>query len=242
MLDLRQLLKNIEESAARLATRGPGFDLDELADLDDRRRRLVSERDGLRYEQKQVSMGFKRPGVTDEQRDEIRARSKELSGRIADLDAQATLIDERIREVLLGLPNLPHPSVPIGVDETENPEIRRVLEPPSFDFEPRPHYDLGEALGILDFESAGKISGSRQVVYRDAGARLERALASFMLDVHVAEHGYREVLTPYMVTLDCMVGTGQLPKFRDDAYAISEDFFLIPTAEVPVTNLHRGEI
>lgn len=242
MLDLRDLLENLNESSRRLQSRGGDYDLTTLVNLNNRRREVVSRRDDLRHQQKQISEGFKKPGVTDEDREAIRSQSKELSAQIGRLESEARTSEEEIRDCLLELPNLPHESTPIGPNETGNVEVRKVGEQPVFDFQPRPHFELGEALGILDFEAASRIAGSRQVVYRDAGARLERALASFMLDLHVKEHGYREVLTPYMVTAECMEGTGQLPKFHDDAYETTDDFFLIPTAEVPVTNLHRGEV
>ncbi|MBL6974338.1 MAG: serine--tRNA ligase [Deltaproteobacteria bacterium] len=242
MLDLRSLIENLDESSARLATRGGDFNLEGLADLYRHRRDTVTRRDELRHEQKQVSSGFKKPGVTSEEREAIRTRSRALSEEIGGLEAESRSLDESIEDILLGLPNFPHRSVPVGADESENVVVRVVGDQPAFDFEPRQHWDIGETLGILDFEGASRIAGSRQVVYRDAGARLERALASFMLDLHTQAHGYREVLTPYIVTPDCMQGTGQLPKFRDEAYEATDGFFLIPTAEVPVTNLHRGEV
>ena len=171
------------------------------------------------------------------------ARMKEVSGRIKTLDEELREVEERLQGLLLSIPNLPHESCPVGVSEEENREVRRWGEVPSFDFEPKPHWELGETLGILDFERAGKIAGARFSLSRGAGARLERALINFMLDLHTTAHKYVEILPPFMVNRDSMTGTGQLPKFEDDLFHIEgPDLFLIPTAEVPVTNIHRDEI
>jgi seryl-tRNA synthetase len=242
MHDLRAVVDRFDEISARLALRGGGVDLEPLTRLAAERRAVVTERDNLRHEQKTVSDGFRKPGVTPEERESLRARSKAIAVRIEELEARATDVETRIQDLLLEVPNVPHASVPVGASGDDNVVVRSVGEPRILDFDPKEHWELGESLGILDFEAARRISGARFVVYRDAGARLERALASFMLDLHVEAHGYHEVLPPCLVLRDCMVGTGQLPKFADEAYVATDDYYLIPTAEVPVTNLHRGEV
>ncbi len=240
MLDLKDLTENLEEVERRLALRGGAVDLAPLAEAAARRKALVQERDLVRAEQKTLSDRFR--GASPEEREPLRARSKELAARVSALDAEVREAEARLQDLALGLPNLPHESVPVGRDAGDNVVVRAWGDPPAFSFRPRPHWEVGEALGVLDFEAARRVSGGRFVVYRGAGARLERALASFMLDLHVREHGYEEVFTPFLVTRDCMVGTGQLPKFEEEAYAATDGFYLIPTAEVPVTNLHRDEI
>jgi seryl-tRNA synthetase len=168
---------------------------------------------------------------------------REVGDRIKGLDDELRVVEETLENLLLSIPNIPHESVPVGDTEDDNIEIRKWGSLPEFTFEPKPHWEIAEKLGILDFERAGKVTGSRFVFYKGLGARLERALISFMLDLHVDEHGYKEILPPYMVNRASMIGTGQLPKFEEDAFLIgSEDYFLIPTAEVPVTNMHRDEI
>ncbi len=171
--------------------------------------------------------------------DEVRG----FADRLKELEESLQDVEEKIREILLGLPNIPHNSVPVGLTESDNLEVRRVGKPSGFDFEPKNHWDIGEGLGILDFERAVKIAGARFALYMGLGARLERALINFMLDVHTREHSYVEIFPPILVNSASMIGTGQLPKFRDDLFKIEgRDYFLIPTAEVPVTNIHRGEI
>src|SRR5437870_1863254 len=168
---------------------------------------------------------------------------KQLAGEVQELDEKANASDEGLRELLANLPNLPHPSVPVGKTSSDNREVRRWGEPRKFDFEPEAHWDLGPALGILDFERAAKIAGARFALYVGVGARLERALSNLMLDVHTREHGYTEVLPPFMVNSGSLYGTGQLPKFAGDLFKIEKhDFWLIPTAEVPVTNIYRQEV
>lgn len=168
---------------------------------------------------------------------------REVSGKIKELDKILSEHEEIISKILMGLPNIPHSSVPVGKNETDNPMIKQVGKRPVTDFEPKAHWDLGENLGILDFDRAAKITGARFPLYLGAGARLERALINFMLDIHTAEHGYKETLPPFMVNRQTMTGTGQLPKFEEDLFKLENwDYFLIPTAEVPVTNIHQGEI
>jgi seryl-tRNA synthetase len=241
MLDLKTVLENLEDVERRLALRGGTVDLAPLRALAERRRLLVTERDNLRNEQKKVSDGFKAPGVTAEERDAIRTRSRELGTQITALESDVSGIEEGLREILLNTPNLPQESTPVGKSEEDNVVVRTWGEPRTLAFQAREHWEIGESLGILDFEAARKVSGARFVVERGLGAHLERALASFMLDLHVSR-GYTEILPPFLVTRECMVGTGQLPKFAEDAYLATDDLFLIPTAEVPVTNLHRDEI
>jgi seryl-tRNA synthetase len=242
MLDIRLVLENLEEFANRLATRGGNIDLSPLKDLAAKRRDLVTTRDTSRADQKRLSDGFKQPGITHEDREKLRNESKEIGARISELEAQLAEVEASIEEILLNTPNVPHESVPVGASADDNVVVRSFGEPRELPFAGLEHWELGEKLGILDFEAARKIAGSRQVVYRGAGARLERAVAAFMLDLHVAEHGYTEILPPFMVNEASMTGTGQLPKFREELYIATDDMFLIPTAEVPVTNLHRDEI
>jgi len=242
MLDLRRLLEDADESSRRLASRGEDIDLSALALISEKRKAAINRRDGLRHEQKQISNNFKGPDITADERDELRVTSKALSARISGLQEEIGVHEKEIEDFLLNVPNIPHDSVPIGTDENDNPVIRKVGNPVEHEFEPSDHVEIGERLKIIDLEAASRISGSRQVVYMGAGARLERALAGFMLDMHVEDHGYMEVMPPYMVKPECMLGTGQLPKFKEDAYEATDGLFLIPTAEVPVTNMHRGEM
>src|SRR5690606_21778681 len=174
---------------------------------------------------------------------ELIAEMQEVGKQIKALDTELDEIDEKLDQIMLAIPNIPHESVPIGEDEDDNEEIRRWGEIPSFSFEPKAHWDIATDLGILDFERAAKVAGSRFVFYKGLGSRLERALINFMMDLHVDEHGYEEMLPPYLVNRTSMTGTGQLPKFEEDAFKLEDwDYFLIPTAEVPVTNYHRDEI
>lgn len=242
MLDMKLLMDQPEMVTARLATRGTDIDLRYILDLGERRRQLIARRDQLRHTQKQVSRRFAQTDISNEERERLRDESRDLGRQVALAEQELRQVEDLlVREVLL-LPNLPHPSVPIGEDESQNAQVRTWGEPARFTFEPRPHWEIGERLGILDFESARKVSGSRQVVYKGPGAMLERALANFMLDLHTREHGYEEVLPPYLVTAESMQATGQLPKFEEELYPTTDNLYIIPTAEVPVTNLHRDEI
>jgi len=217
--------------------KGEDAPIDEILALDARARRLRTEVETLRAEQKRESSGI-RGAPSAEQRTAL----GELKQRIQAGESQLAVLEERVDELLLHVPNPPHESVPPGKDEADNVVVRTWGELPEFDFEPRPHYEIGEALGIFDFERAAKISGSRFAVLRGDGPRLQRALSTFFLDVATLEHGYSEVAPPYLVRRSAMVGAAQLPKFEDDAYKTDDDLFLIPTAEVPVTNLYRDEI
>ncbi|RMF47114.1 MAG: serine--tRNA ligase [Deltaproteobacteria bacterium] len=242
MLDIRFLRDNLDQAARALATRGDEVDLSPVTTLDGRRRELLAEVEGLKAERNRVSALIGRTKDKSQVQGEI-ARMKEVSGRIKELDDLVRQVDEELRAFLLTLPNIPHPKTPIGASEDDNVEVRRWGTPRRFDFEIADHVDVGERLGILDFERAGKLSGARFALLRGAGARLERALINFMLDLHTGDHNYIETLPPFMVNRATMTGTGQLPKFEDDLFHTEGvDLFLIPTAEVPVTNIHRDEI
>ncbi len=242
MLDIRLLRDDPERVRRAIATLHVEAPLDEALALDERRRRLVAEGDALKKQMNDLSRAVGRE-KDEARRRELIAQASQVKGRIPVLDEELKEVEAQLHEVMLAIPNLPHESVPEGRDESENRVVRTVGEPPALAFTPRPHWELGERLGIIDFERGAKISGSRFYVLTGAGARLQRALISFMLDLHVREHGYTEVYPPYMVKRDCMVGTGQLPKFGDNLYHdAEEDFWFVPTAEVPVTNLYREEI
>ncbi|WP_026478074.1 serine--tRNA ligase [Alkaliphilus transvaalensis] len=244
MLDIRRIRANLEEIKASMAIRGEkDFSLDEVIALDDERKRLLQEVEQMKNEQNTVSKEI--PKLKKEGKDvtEIMERMKELSGKIKELDGDVKGVEEKIYDLMLRIPNVPNPQVPIGDTDDDNVEIRKWGEPRIFNFELKPHWDLGVNLGILDFERASKVTGSRFTTYKGFGAKLERTLINFMLDLHTIEHGYTEIMPPFMVNRDSMTGTGQLPKFEEDAFKIPQkDYFLIPTAEVPVTNIHRDEI
>ncbi len=216
--------------------------VDEILELDLRRRQLLQQLESMRAEQNRASGEISKVKDKSAVADRI-AELRQLSQRIKELEPTIKEIDEQLGQLLLLIPNIPHESVPEGKDENENVVVRSWGEPREFDFEPRPHWEIGERLGIMDFERAAKISGARFGILKGLGARLERAIISFMLDLHTNEHGYTEIYPPYLVRRECMVGTGQLPKFEVDAYRTEpDDLFLVPTAEVPVTNMHRDEI
>lgn len=247
MLDLNYVRENLEAVRAALAKRGMATAaLDDFAAADADRRRVISESDQLNAERNAASREIGAM-MKDGKRDEADARRKqvnELKERIAELDAARDQAEARMRELLSTLPNIPHESVPVGKDESANVEIRRWGTKPEFDFQPKDHVDLGTALGILDLERATKIAGARFAILNGAGARLERALIDFMLDLHTTDHGYTETLPPFIVNRDALFGTGQLPKFEQDLFKLEDErgFYLVPTAEVPVTNYHREEI
>ena len=253
MLDLKFVVESRERIERMLSDRGQRLE-DVLKDvpggadpwaLDGERRAAIREGDELRHRQRVAGEEIALRGRAREDASELKAEMRTVSERIKVLEARVQEVEAGFREVLLRLPNFPDGSVPVGKDASANVEVRRVGEPPQFDFAPKAHWDLGPELGILDFERAGKISGARFAVQWGAGARLERALAQFMLDLHTRERGYREVIPPYLVNAETLLGTGQLPKFEGDLFktrAGDRDLYLIPTAEVPVTNLHRDEI
>ena len=243
MLDIKLIRDNPEQVKEQLATVGvPGADVDALLDVDRVRRASMGEVEALRAERTKRSKEIQKISDPDE-RDKAVRPMRALGERVSQLEKQLAQQEEDFQQRLLELPNLPHPDVPVGKDEEENIIIRTEGELPAFSFSPRPHWELGEALGIIDFERGVKISGSRFYILKGLGARLQRALINWMLDLHVDEHGYTEIYPPVMVKRDCLVGTGNLPKFGDNLYRdIEEDFWFIPTAEVPVTNLYREEV
>jgi seryl-tRNA synthetase len=240
MHDLAYFRNNFEQIAARLATRSNPPDLDRFRELDVRRRSAIKAAEECRAQAKKLAMAFSyHPNDPNES---LRHTARELKAQAEKLEEEAAAANAEFQELLAGIPNVPHESVPVGKDADENLEMRRVGEPPKFDFEPKAHWDLGPELGILDFERATKITGARFALYWGMGAKLERALVNFMLDIHTREHGYTEVLPPFLVNSASLYGTGQLPKFKDDQFKCEgHDFWLIPTAEVPVTNIYRDE-
>ncbi|MDD4568575.1 MAG: serine--tRNA ligase [Tepidanaerobacteraceae bacterium] len=244
MLDVKLLRQNPEMVRESLDNRGAVADLDEFLKLDEKRRNLLFEVEKLKNLRNQESEEIARKKKAGESAEEQIIRMKEVSKSIKEMDSKISDLEENLQDILLTIPNIPDSSVPVGKSDEDNKEVRRWGEPTEFDFDPKSHWDIGEALDILDFERARKITGSRFTVYKGAGARLERALINFMLDLHIEKHGYKEILPPYIVNRDSMTATGQLPKFEEDAFKLSNnsEYFLIPTAEVPVTNLHRDEI
>ena len=242
MHDLAYFRSHFDEVAERLATRSNPPNLDQFRELDSRRRAAISQTEQLKArknaESAEIGRLRQQGADTSIRQQQVRAIGEE----IAALDEQLKGLDGQFRELLAGIPNVPHPSVPVGRDAAANVEVRRVGEPRRFDFQPKAHWDLGPELGILDLERAAKITGARFALYWGLGARLERALINFMLDVHTREHGYTEVLPPFLVNSQSLFGTGQLPKFADDLFKCEKhDLWLIPTAEVPVTNIYRDE-
>jgi seryl-tRNA synthetase len=244
MLDLKYLRANFDVVKEKLQYRGEDLtDFGKFEDLDLKRRELIVESEQLKSKRNEVTQQVAALKREKKDADRLIIEMREVGDRIKALDDELRGVEETLDLLLLSIPNIPHESVPIGESEDDNVEIRKWGQIREFGFEPKPHWDVASALDILDFERAGKVTGSRFVFYKGLGARLERALFNFMLDLHVDEHGYTEVLPPYMVNRASMTGTGQLPKFEEDAFLIeSEDYFLIPTAEVPVTNMHRDEI
>ncbi|MFU8795407.1 MAG: serine--tRNA ligase [Dethiobacteria bacterium] len=243
MLDLKFVRENPEVVRRAMELKGETGDLEGLLALDSKRRDWLKEVEELKQIRNRVSKEIGKAGADSAASQQKKEEMREVSNRIKDLDDKLRQVDSDMELLLLGLPNIPDDAVPHGRDEDDNVEVRKWGEIPDFDFEPLAHWDIGANLDIIDFPRAGKITGSRFAVYFGAGARLERALISFMLDLHTSEHGYMEVFPPFMVNSASMTGTGQLPKFAEDAFRVEgTDYYLIPTAEVPVTNLHRDEI
>ena len=242
MHDLGWFRSNLDAVADRLVARGFSLDRDAFRTLDTERRAAITESEQVKERKNAASVEIgklKREGADTSERQQA---VREMGDRITSLDEKVKNVDERFKAMLSGVPNIPHESVPTGRDANDNVEVRKWGVPTKFDFEPKPHWDLGTELGILDMERAAKITGARFAVYWDLGAKLERALINFMLDTHTREHGYTEVLPPFMINSASLYGTGQLPKFKEDLFAIEgTDYFLAPTAEVPVTNLFRDE-
>lgn len=243
MLDIKKFRIDSENFIAGIKRRGKGdFGSGSLAKLDEQRRAILKEVEALKNKKKTESAKIPELKKQGQDVDGLLAEMKKISDKTKELDKEVAEIEDKIEDLLLGIPNIPHESVPNGKDDSANVEIRKVGEVPFKNFKEKEHWELGDELGILDFERAGKITGSRFTVYKGLGARLERSIINFMLNTHV-DNGYTEVMTPFMVNRKAMTGTGQLPKFEEDLFAVNaKDYFLIPTAEVPVTNLHSGEI
>ena len=247
MLDLNFVRDNLPLVEEKLRQRGmdPAAVLKDFRAVDTQRRQAITEEETSKARRNKASEEIAKLKKAGQDAGAAMAETKELRERIQELEKTAGDLDARLREILAGIPNLPHASVPIGHSAEENVEVRRWGQPPQFNFAPKPHWELAEQLGVLDLERAVKLTGARFAVYWDLGAKLERALSNFMLDLHTRQHGYTEVLPPYLVNSDSMYGTGQLPKFAADSFRVphgDKDLWLIPTAEVPVTNLYRDEI
>jgi len=243
MLEIKFVRDHLDDIEKMLLNRGSKADLSQFKAADDKRRKILFEIEGLRHRRNLVSDQIAEIKKKGENADALVADMREVAKKIKALEIPLSENEEQTREILMQIPNLPHASVPVGKDSADNPIIKTVGDLPDFQFEPKPHWTLGEQLGILDLDRATKISGARFPLCCGAGARLERALINFMLDIHTNEHGYKEVLPPFIVNTNSMTNTGQLPKFKEDLFKIEGwPYFLIPTAEVPVTNIHQGEI
>lgn len=246
MLDIKRLRSNKEEVKAAMKIRGEAFDLemiDKVVALDEKRREIIAEVETLKNKRNTASQEIPKLKKAGQNVDDIMAEMRKLADEIKSHDEELNKVDEEIEYLLMRIPNIPNPDVPQGATDEDNLELRKWGEPSKFDFDVKAHWDIGINLGILDFEAAGKITGARFTVYKGLGARLERACINFMLDLHTGKHGYTEILPPFMVNRKSMTGTGQLPKFEEDAFKLADvDYFLVPTAEVPVTNLFRDDI
>lgn len=244
MLDIKRIREDFEGVKKSVESRGKGdFGMDQVIDLDKKRREILAKVEAMKNKQSTTSKQIPKMKKAGEDTTELMKEMKALSQEIKVLDAEVSQVEEDLRNALLNIPNTPHPSVPMGVDDRDNVELRKWGEPTKFDFEAKAHWDLGEELDILDTERAAKIAGTRFTVYKGLGSRLERSVTNFMLNLHTEEHGFTEILPPFMVNRNAMTGTGQLPKFEEDMFYVPQkDFFLIPTAEVPVTNLRAQEI
>lgn len=244
MLDVKLLRTEWDKLEKGLGNRGASMELvADFPQLDEKRRSLIMETEQLKNRRNTVSQEVAKLKKSGGDAEALILEMREVGDRIKEIDDELRVLEEQVNALLLAIPNLPHESVPVGASEDDNVELRRVGEPTAFEFEPKAHYDVAAELGLLDFERAAKVTGSRFVFYRGLGARLERALINFMMDLHSDRHGYDEVLPPYIINRDSLVGTGQLPKFAEDLFKLEDsDYFLTPTAEVPVTNLYRDEI
>lgn len=243
MLDLKFVRNNPEIVKEALKKRGANISLDPFLELDQRRREKLADVEKLKNKRNVVSEEIGRLKKNGELAEDLVLEMRDVSSAIKDMDEEIRVLDQEIQQTLLGIPNIPDESVPVGLDEADNIEIRLWGEPRQFGFEAKPHWDIGEDLDIIDFERGSKVTGARFAFYKGAGAALERAVINFMLDTHTREHGYVEILPPYMVNSNSMTGTGQLPKFAEDMFKVKNtDYYLIPTAEVPVTNLYNNEI
>jgi len=245
MLDIKLIRENPELVKQRLASRGRGDEarVAEITALDEKRRKLATESDNLKAERNKVSKEIGAAKSKGQDAGPAMTAMKLVGDKIAALDQEIAAVETQLQSVLLVIPNLPHESVTVGKEAADNPEMRRWGAKPEFGFQPKPHWEIGEKLSMLDFARATKISGSGFILYKGAGARLERALINMLLDLHTREHGYTEIFPPFLIKRDSMIGTGQLPKFEEDMYRLRDDeLYLAPTAEVPVTNIHRDEI
>lgn len=243
MLDIKFVRDNPEKVQEALKNRGNSMSLDSFLELEKERRQILGEVETLKSKRNAVSQQISVMKKNKENADDLVLEMRQVGEEISKLDARLKGVEMSLKDIMLSIPNVPNEVVPVGKDENDNPEIRRWGEYPKFDFEPKAHWDLGENLGILDAERAAKVTGARFTFYKGLGARLERAVINFMLDLHTGEHGYTEMLTPFMANKDSMTGTGQLPKFAEDMFKLEGlDYYLIPTAEVPVTNYYRNEI
>ena len=243
MLDIKFVRDNPEKVQEALKNRGNSMTLDAFLELEKERRQILGEVENLKSKRNAVSQQISVMKKNKENADDLVIEMRQVGEEISKLDARLKEVEVSLRDILLSIPNVPNEVVPVGKNEDDNPEIRRWGEYPTFDFEPKAHWDIGEQLGILDPERAAKVTGARFTFYKGLGARLERAVINFMLDLHTGEHGYTEMLTPFIANKDSMTGTGQLPKFAEDMFKLEGlDYYLIPTAEVPVTNYYRSEI
>ena len=242
MLDIKFVVENKEFVKEQLSHRGGKYPVDKAVDLELKRRAILGEVEVLKAKRNADSEKIAQMKRAKEDASSIIAEMQKLGEEIKLLDSRLSEVEQELRSTILSIPNIPHKSLPVGKDDSANVVVRKHGEPTKFDFEPKPHWELGEALKIFDWPRSGKITGTRFTVYRGLGARLERAVISFMLDTHIFDNGYFEIYPPYMVNRASMTGTGQLPKFEEDAFAVKNtDYFLVPTAEVPVTNLHRDD-
>ncbi len=243
MLDIKVIRGETERVKAALARRKENVDIDAVIALDDERRELLFEAEQLKKQQNEVSKKIPQMKKAGEDTTPIFEGMKKISDKVKELDAKTAEVEDALKKMMLTIPNLPNPAVPDGDTDADNVEIRKYGEPTKFDFEPKAHWDLGKDLNILDPDTAAKITGTRFTLYRGAGARLERAIVNYFLDMHTEKHGYTEIFPPYMVHRNSMVGTGQLPKYEEAAFKVAgTEYFLVPTAEVPVTNMYRDQI
>ncbi|MDV2581621.1 serine--tRNA ligase [Alkalibacillus haloalkaliphilus] len=244
MLDLKYLRQNFDEVKAKMQNRGEDLtDLDNFLDWDEKRRAYIQESEELKARRNEVSKEISQLKKEKQDADHLIKEMREVGDRVKEVDSQLNEVEEQLNQLMLSIPNIPHESVPVGETEDDNVEVKHWGEVPNFNFDVKPHWDVAGELDIIDFERASKVTGSRFAFYKGLGARLERALINFMMDLHADEHGYEEMLPPQIVNRDSLTGTGQLPKFGEDVFKLEEwDYFLIPTAEVPVTNVHREEI
>lgn len=243
MLDMKFVRDNLDTVRTMLKNRNNSLNLDNFAELEQKRRALLNEAEQLKTQRNSTSKKIGAMKKAGEDTTAISAEMRAVGDKISALDNELKTVEENLRDILLHIPNMPKDDVPIGKDDSENPEIRRNGTPRTFDFTPKAHWEIGESLNILDADRAAKVTGARFTFYKGLGARLERACINFMMDLHANKHGYTEMLAPYIVNKDSMIGTGQLPKFAEDMFKLEGlDFYLVPTAEVPTTNYHRDEI